>query len=260
MKKLNTFISEETCLFYGLPGIAILAVSLVLSCKVANDFGGNTFVNAVSCWGCNVLLWLTYLLLFQYLPNDLMKIWLSRKETSALMLSETKTDINIKTVEHPVITAQPITTEEYQANCAEFERKKQENHQKLVTPIIDYVSRIMSPFVDESELDLLRNEITAWCYNPKHRPQSVKIKPVHDNKDRLKTVSFKHLVWNIASRLGSENGYTIKAQARFIKGLFPNELSDIELNSLAKSLTCYPNDGHIKLDRPVHTDNYVFHF
>lgn len=258
MRKLNTIISKDTCLFYGLPGTAILAMSLVLSRKVANDFGGSTFVNEVSFIGCNLLLWLLYLLLFQYLPEELMDMWASRKEY--VVINTDKSDSTTRTDSLPSVNSQPITTEVYQANCAEFERKKQEEHQKLVNPIIDYVSRMMSPFMDESELDLLRNEITAWCYKPNYEPKSVRLKTVHDNKDRLKTVSFKHLVWNIAARLGSENGYTIKTQAKFIKGLFPNELADIELNSLAKSLTCYPNEGHIKLDRPVHTDNYVFHF
>lgn len=56
MRNLSTIISKETCLFYGLPGTAILAVSLILSCKVGNDFGGSTFVNTVSFFGCNALL------------------------------------------------------------------------------------------------------------------------------------------------------------------------------------------------------------
>lgn len=33
MRNLTTIINKETCLFYGLPGTAILAVSLILSCK-----------------------------------------------------------------------------------------------------------------------------------------------------------------------------------------------------------------------------------
>ena len=70
MRNLTTIINKETCLFYGLPGTAILAVSLILSCKVGNDFGGSTFVNTVSFFGCNALLWLLYLVLFQYLPVD----------------------------------------------------------------------------------------------------------------------------------------------------------------------------------------------
>lgn len=258
MRNLSTITSKETCLFYGLPGTGILAVSLILSCKVGNDFGGSTFVNTVSFFGSNVLLWLVYLVLFQYLPIDLMRIWLSRKNNVCIKATNNNADIG--TVATPVSIVHPMTAEEYKAHCAEFEFKKQEEHQKLVNPIIDYVGRAMAPFMEETELDLLRNEIRAWCDTPNHKPRPVRLKQIHDYKDKLKTVSFKHFIWNIAARLGFENGYSGKIQADFIKSLFPNELKDVESKSLERSLTSSPEDGHIKLDRPVHTDNYIFHF
>lgn len=258
MRNLSAITSKETCLFYGLPGTAILAVSLILSCKVGNDLGGSTFVNTVSFFGCNALLWMLYLVLFQYLPVDLMRIWLSRKNLVRIEATEQSTDIGI--VATSVSTVHPMTAEEYKAHCAEFERKKQEEHQKLVKPIIDYVGRVMSPFMEENELDLLRNEIRTWCDNPDYKPQPVKLKTIHDYKDKLNTVSFKHFIWNIAARLGFENGYSGKVQANFIKSLFPNELKDVESKSLERSLTSSPDDGHIKLDRPKHPDNYAFHF
>ena len=118
----------------------------------------------------------------------------------------------------------------------------------------------MAPFMEETELDLLRNEIRAWCDNPNYKPKPVKLKTVHGYKDKLKTVSFKHFIWNIAARLGFENGYSGKVQANFIKSLFPNELKEVESKSLERSLTSSPDEGHIKLDRPKHTDNYIFHF
>lgn len=257
MRNLSTIISKETCLFYGLPGTAILAVSPILSCKVGNDFGGSTFVNTVSFFGCNVLLWLLYLVLFQYLPVDLMRIWLSRKNLVSIKATEQSTDIGI--VATPVSTVQPMTAEEYKAHCADFERRKQEEHQKLVKPIIDYVGRVMSPFMEENELAMLRNEIRAWCDNPNYKPKPVRLKTTHDYKDKLKTVSFKHFIWNIAARLGFENGYSGKIQADFVKSLFPNELKNVESKSLERSLTSSPDEGHIKLDRPKHTDNYIFH-
>lgn len=89
MRNLTMIISKETCLFYGLPGTAILAVSLILSCKIGNDFGGSTFVNTISFFGCNALLWLLYLVLFQYLPVDLMRIWLSRKNHVGIKATKT---------------------------------------------------------------------------------------------------------------------------------------------------------------------------
>ncbi len=258
MRNLSTIISKETCLFYGLPGTAILAVSLILSCKVGNDFAGSTFVNTVSFFGSNVLLWLLYLVLFQYLPVDLMRIWATK--TKPNIIEAVGTGTTKEPVKYPVVTIQPMTAEEYKAHCAEFEFKKQEEQQKLIKPIIDYVGRVMAPFMEEAELDFLRNEIQAWCDNPNHKPQPVKLKTIHDYKDKLKTVSFKHFIWNIAARLGFDNGYSGKIQADFIKSLFPNELKDVESKSLERSLTSSPDEGHIKLDRPKHTDNYAFHF
>lgn len=258
MRNLTTIISKETCLFYGLPGTAILAVSLILSCKVGNDFGGSTFVNTVSFFGCNTLLWLLYLVLFQYLPVDLMKIWLSRKNLVSIEATEQNTDIG--TVAIPVSAVQPMTAEELKPIVPSLSARSRRNTKKLVKPIIDYVGRVMAPFMEETELDLLRNEIRAWCDNPDYKPQPVKLKTIHDYKDKLKTVSFKHFIWNIAARLGFENGYSGKIQADFIKSLFLNELKDVESKSLERSLTSSPDDGHIKLDRPKHTDNYIFHF
>ena len=53
---------------------------------------------------------------------------------------------------------------------------------------------------------------------------------------------------------------TRSAEAKFIKKLFPNELAGIEIDSLKASLSSYPDNGHIKLDRPKPTSNNVFHF
>lgn len=267
MRKLNLIISEEAFLIYGLPGMAILAVSFIVSCKVGNDLGGSAYANIVPFFGCNALLWMLYLLLFQYLPVDLVGLWQSKKKLSADTAVQIEKEANkslpksFVTLEvPPAAPIQSMTTEEYLSHCAEFERKKQEKQLNLVNPIMDYVGRMMAPFLEETELDKLRNEIRAWCDNPNHKPNPIILKPVHDNKDKLKTVSFKHFIWNIAVRLGFNNGYSIKVQAEFIKELFPKELADIEVKSLERSMTCSPNEGHIKLDRPKFTDNNVFHF
>lgn len=272
MNKVNTLISKETCLIYGLPGTVILAVSLLLSCKVAINLGGSMFVTSVSFVGCNLLLWMLYLLLFQYLPLDLMRVWLARNDTGSDEVLDTAavtetSEPPVKTVHPPVITSeppvntvQPITAEEYQANCDEFKRRTQEEHRQVTDTIMDYVGRVMSPFMEKEQLDKLRAEILAWCDNPQHIPEPVTLKHQKEDRDRLKTVSFKHFIWNIAARLGFNNGYSVKVQAKFIKKLFPNELSGIEVKSLERSLTCSPDSGHVKLDRPIHTDNFIFHF
>jgi len=48
-------------------------------------------------------------------------------------------------------------------------------------------------------------------------------------------------------------------QAGFIKSLFHKELLAVETESLARSLTCDPNKGHIKIDRPKQIGDNSFH-
>lgn len=260
-------VNRENCLYYGLPGIVILAVSLMMSTLISTDFGGDTFVKAISFLGCNGLLWLLYLMLFQYLPIGLLEVWQSRKHpvTIRVLETENKTDKPLPEpvighIVQPTVSVPPLSEEQYQSYCADFERQKQETREKLVTSILEYASRKMAPFTTEENLALLCDEVRAWCDNPLYTPKAISLKPVFNPKDRLRTRDFKHLVWNIGARLGFENGYSVLVQAQFIKKLFPNELADIETTSLARSLTSEPDKGHIKLDRPLHTDNYTFHF
>lgn len=156
-------------------------------------------------------------------------------------------------------SAPVVTKEEYRTYCADFEQKQQDNRLLLVNSILDYVKRKMAPFTTEENLVLLCGEIEAWCDNPAYTPKDVTLKRMPNPKDRLKTSDFKHLVWNIGVRLGFENGYSVIVQAGFIKSLFPVELMAVETESLARSLTCDPDKGHIKLDRPKQTGNSNFH-
>lgn len=267
MKNQNTIINTENCLFYGFPGIVILAVSLMASTRIGADFGGDTFVKTISFLGSNGLLWLLYLVLCQYLPASLLAVFHPKRKSAAIAVSETKQETGTplhkeaaeRTVQ-PTSAIPPLSEEEYNSYCADFERKKQEARVQLVSSIIDYVKKKMAPFATEENLSQLCEEVKAWCDTPSYTPKEIKLKPVSSPKDRLKTIDLKHFVWNIGARLGFENGYSVQIQADFIKHLFPNQLADIETTSLARSLTSEPDKGHIRLDRPLHTDNHIFHF
>lgn len=277
MKNQNTIVNTENCLFYGLPGIIILALSLMASTRISSDFGGDTFIKTVSFLCCNGLLWLLYLAVCQYMLTDLVTL-------CTLMVKKVRNGNNTEPVETlvveeytdvPLIEDQPeqvtvaatstaesapvVTKEEYRTYCADFEQKQQDNRLLLVNSILDYVKRKMAPFTTEENLVLLCGEIEAWCDNPAYTPKDVTLKRMPNPKDRLKTSDFKHLVWNIGVRLGFENGYSVMVQAGFIKSLFPVELMAVETESLARSLTCAPDKGHIKLDRPKQTGNSNFH-
>ncbi len=67
---MKTIANRENCLLYGLPGIVMLGISLLISVRIGNDFGENTFVSAVSFVGCNGLVWLVYLIIFLYLLEE----------------------------------------------------------------------------------------------------------------------------------------------------------------------------------------------
>lgn len=63
-----------------------------------------------------------------------MRVWSSK--TRPNVTEAVGTGIAKEQVKHPVATVQPMTAEEYKAHCAEFERRKQEEHQLLVDCIL----------------------------------------------------------------------------------------------------------------------------
>lgn len=267
---MHTKINKENCLVYGLPGVAILLISLVASIYIGNDFDDNsTFVCSVSFLGCNGLLWMFYLLVFQFLPLDMLELIFpkrmavvqeEREETQeAQEIQGAESDKVSSPLEQKTASSNlSLTSEEYHAYCSGFEQKRQAEAQKLNAVIISYVKQVMAPFVDEENLPNLCLEIGRWASDAAYIPNAIALKHFSDHKDRLKTVDFKHFVWNIGVRLGFENGYSGQVQALFIKHLFSKELEDVEVQSLIRNLTSEPNKGYIKLDRPL-PDSYEFH-
>lgn len=268
---MNTIINKDNCLVYGLPGMAILIISLGVSINIGNDFGGSTFVSSVSFLGCNGLLWMLYLVIFQYLPIDILNLLYSKRQTgkpnTELQQIEFMADMDSPTDETETTTSTTqetetpvpvLTSEECQSYCTGFEQKKKAEEQKLTATIISYVNKVMASFVEEEHLPKLCHGICVWCSDAAYVLTAIPLKYHPAHKDRLKTIDFKHFVWNIASRLGFENGYSGQVQANFIKNLFPQELKDVEKQSLIRNLTSAPQEGHIKLDRAL-PGSYDFH-
>ncbi len=262
---------KENCLTYGMPGVAILVISLLAAMRIGVDFNGDTTVKVVSFLGCNLLLWMLYLTLFQYLPMDLLGTLTRKKRDLPQGLVMETVDIGEEHIEAEAETSDTdskqedavplpqLTGETYDAYCNEFERRKADERRKLTAVITDYVGRAMAPFVTMDHLQKLREETANWCADPSYEPSRIPLKPVLDNRDRLKSLDLKHFVWNIAVRLGFNNGYHGEVQAEFIKRLFPEILEDVETCSVARTLTKDREKGHIKLDEPA-PDSYEFHF
>lgn len=225
---------DNAVLFYGLPGIAILAVSLIAAVKVGNDFCGDGMVRTATFLGCNALLWLCYYSIFIYLPDSIMEACRRTKGIVHVVPPE-------KEIEQPSVQEAVVKPVDYKIICREYETRQAKAKAELTESIIEYVGHIMPPFV--ADMDSLCNEIHCWCSNPCYKPSDIYLRV------RLSTNDLCHFIWNIGERLGRSNGYDGECRALFAKCLFASALSDVELPSL-KNMTKTTSADRIALDRP----------
>lgn len=234
---------DNAVLFYGLPGIAILAVSLMATVKVGNDFGGDGMVRMATFLGCNTLLWLCYYRIFISLPDSIMEVCCKRKGEDSVMPQE-------EFIKQPSVQEAVVKPVDYKIICREYETRQAKVKAELTASIMEYVGRIMPPFV--ADMDSLCNEIRCWCSNSHYKPTDIRLHV------RLSTNDLCHFIWNIGERLGRSNGYDGECRALFAKRLFASALSDVELPSL-KNMTKTTSADRIALDRPS-LDSLKFHY
>lgn len=285
----DTFL--DASLFYGLPGIAILAVSMMTSIKVGADFAGDDMVRIGTFLGCNLLLWLSYYTLFISLPESLMLCFGKKdkmvvtvdiaeppcitetqvregatieaepekeneepaKEDEESVEEVSSTD-DVSISEDPVAepSVLPIVKLDYHAICLEYEQRQTAERTELIEDIIEYAGRTMAPFVSEKNMIRLCEEIRCWCSNPQHEPSEIHL------HDRLSTNDLCHFIWNIGVRLGRNNGYSGECRAKFVKRMFALSLADVELSSL-KNMTKRTSADRIPLDEPA-PGSLKFHY
>ena len=102
----------------------------------------------------------------------------------------------------------------------------------------------MSPFVSETDIVRLCNEVRCWCSNPGHDPSNIAL------RIKLSTNDLCHFVWNIGERLGRDNGYDGECRANFAKRLFASALSKVDIPSL-RNMTKTASTVRIPVDRPL---------
>ncbi|MDE6650611.1 MAG: hypothetical protein K2K45_11850 [Muribaculaceae bacterium] len=278
----DTFL--DACLFYGLPGIVILSVSMMASIKVGADFGGDGMVRTGTFLGCNLFLWLSYYTLFISLPESLMLCFGKRDKTVVTVdISEPTCIAEIQVSDESMIEAEPekeneepveelpstddvsisedpvaepsvlpIVKLDYHAICLEYEQRRTVERTELIEDIIEYAGRTMAPFVSEKNMICLCEEIRCWCSNPQHEPSEICL------RDRLSTNDLCHFIWNIGVRLGRNNGYSGECRAKFVKRMFALSLSEVELSSL-KNMTKRTSADRIPLDEPA-PGSLKFHY
>lgn len=250
--------SGDFCLFYGFPGVAILAISIMVSVKTGAEFDGDGMVKSGTFLGCNALLWLCYHTVFISLPENLFDIIRKPKRMNEMAEDSevcATADVDVPGLAKPsdqketepqtdLLPSEPVIPFDYRRICQDYEQRQAAEKAELVRSIIEYAGRAMSPFVSEDGIDHLCDEIRCWCSNPGHKPSDICL------RGRLGTNDLCHFVWNIGERLGRGNGYDGECRASFAKKLFASALSKVDTPSLRNMTKTAPSD-RIPLDRPL---------
>ena len=138
----------------------------------------------------------------------------------------------------------------YLAGIKYHEKMQAADAQKKVVTIEEYVRFIMAPFIEDKYMDDLWKELRGFIENPKYEPT-----PFTKFKVTLNTFDVRHLIWNIATRLGygKWKPYNSENCAVFILRLFPDICQyngvPMDISSL-QNLTATSENENIHLDRP----------
>ena len=158
-----------------------------------------------------------------------------------------------------ILTVEPCdAAATYLAGIRYHEKKQAADARMKLVAIENYVRFIMSPYIEDKYMDDLWKELRAFAENPKCKPT-----PFTQFKVMLSTFDVKHLVWNIATRLGYGKGkpYNSENCAVFIKALFPTVCQyngvPMDISSLQNLTATSPNEK-IHLDYPD-PERFGFH-
>lgn len=144
---------------------------------------------------------------------------------------------------------------------AEEKRKKREKFIQGRKELMEaYIRGIMKPLLPEADIDALWLEYKQWIESSTYQPTSRMWKW----KEKVTSRDVRHLTWNIAKRMGMENGYGTKNCGRLIKTMFPDlcikrDGSQCTEDYLANNLLEEKDTDFIKIDKPD-PNSIAFHF
>ena len=119
-----------------------------------------------------------------------------------------------------------ITSLSYHEIRKRYREKTDELNEKRLNVVSDYVQLVMSPYLKESDVNMLINNINLWLESE----DNILIPVTTDG--RLTTLDLRHLAWNIGERF---NWKGIK-RALFIKLVFPIEMRELEVETIRRNL------------------------
>ena len=90
----------------------------------------------------------------------------------------------------------------YQQGIDDFYQSQAESQKKKLDTIHEYLLYIMSPFVYEEDMDEFCTDLLRFAMNHDYRPET----EWKRFKTKLSSFDVRHLIWNIAARLGLGKG------------------------------------------------------
>ena len=102
----------------------------------------------------------------------------------------------------PSIVSAASASSTYQQGIDDFYQSQAESQKKKLDTIHEYLLYIMSPFVYEEDMDEFCTDLLRFATDHNYRPE-VEWKRF---KTKLSSFDVRHLVWNIATRLGLGKG------------------------------------------------------
>ena len=200
--------------FWGLPQILFISVSLLFALSVGADFGHNTFVKVIVFF----VVWM-FINMSYYLCQSIFYTLLSSTLFRSCNAEDSK--LSSSTVGEKNVIRNSVNGEIY--DCLSV-----------------YAVRKMLAYLDDENLNILLEDIRLYILSPfpeKVKPVRTKV-PVHPR-------DLKHFIWNIGIRLN----YSSISKATFVKQVFAEGLRSQSLETILRTLR---QDGKclIELDYP----------
>ena len=150
---------------------------------------------------------------------------------------------------------------EFMSLSAEEQQKKREKFAQDRKEIMqEYIYYSLGPLLDEQDILAVWLEYEGWISSSTYQPKPRLCKW----KEKVTSRDVRHLTWNIAKRMGMENGYKSETCGRFVKAMFPDlcvkrDGSPCTDSYLSQNLLEEKPNDLIKIDKPE-PHSIAFHF
>lgn len=177
-----------------------------------------------------------------------------------ITVAETKAMEEANPGKEPSAVSAALASSTYQQGIDDFYQSQAESQKKKLDTIHEYLLYTMSPFVYEEDMDEFCTDLLRFAVDHNYRPE-VEWKRY---KTKLSSFDVRHLVWNIATRLGLGKGKTYSnddcacyIESRFASLCVTASGEPLSHNTL-RNLTVTSNCDQIHCDYPG-KDGLLFH-